>query len=104
MSGGIIDVRQNGETSYGGVNIRDDIVKGLSQPVGQKYLPGLLLYDEEGLRLYEERTHADEYYLFSDEETLLKRHACDIVQVMQDQHEDTGHHSVGGVILELGAG
>ena len=102
MSGRIIDVRLNGETSYGGVNIRDDIVEGLSQPVDQKYLPGLLLYDEEGLRLYEDGTiHADEYYLFSDEETLLKRHACDIVQVMRGRHED---HSVGGVILELGAG
>ena len=107
MSGRIIDVRLNrdNEASYGGVNIHDEIVKALSRPVDQKYLPGLLLYDDEGLRLYDDiTTQCDEYYLFSTEETLLKRHAYDIVQVMQDRHRDNDHKPAGGAVLELGAG
>ena len=107
MSGRIIDVRQNrdSEASYGGVNIHDEIVKALSRPVDQKYLPGLLLYDEEGLHLYDDiTTKSDEYYLFPTEETLLKMHAYDIVQVMQGRHGDSDHHPAGGAVLELGAG
>ena len=107
MSGRIIDVRENrdSEASYGGVNIHDEIVKALSRPVDQKCLPGLLLYDEEGLRLYDDiTTHCDEYYLFPTEESLLKRHAYDIVQVMQGRHQDNGYHPAGGAVVELGAG
>ncbi len=103
MSGRIIDVQLN--VSGGGVNVRDEIVKGLSRPVGQKALPQLLLYDEEGLHIYDEiTTHSEEYYLFRAEETLLKKHAYDIVQIMQGQHGDRGHHPIRGVVLELGAG
>lgn len=107
MSGRIFDVRLNrgGEASYGGVNIYDEIVNALSRPVDQKYLPGLLLYDEEGLHLYDDiTTQSDEYYLFPTEETLLKRHALDMAQVMQGRYEDSDQHPVGGAVLELGAG
>jgi len=105
MSAHIIDVRLDHKTTNGEVNIRDEIVKGLSQPVGQKTLPQLLLYDEEGLRIYDEiTTQADEYYVFPAEETLLKRHANDIVQIMQGRHENNDSHPIEGVVLELGAG
>jgi len=107
MSGRIIDVyiNRDSEASNSGVNIYDKIVKALSQPVDQKYLPGLLLYDEEGLHLYNDiTTQSDEYYLFPTKETLLKRHAYDIVQVMQGQRKDSDHHPAGGAIVELGAG
>ena len=105
MSAHIIDVRLDHKTSNGEVNIRDEIVKGLSHPAGQKILPQLLLYDEEGLRIYDEiTTHADEYYVFPAEEALLMRHANDIVQIMQGRYENKDNHPIEGVVLELGAG
>ena len=105
MSTHIIDVRLDHKTTNGEVNIRDEIIKGLSQPAGQKTLPQLLLYDEEGLRIYDEiTTQADEYYVFPAEETLLKRHANDIVQIMQGRHENNDNHPIESVVLELGAG
>jgi uncharacterized SAM-dependent methyltransferase len=98
MSAHVIDVRLNNEASNGEVNVRDEIVKGLSRPAGQKILPQILLYDEEGLRIFDEiTTGVDDYYIFPAEEDLLKRHADDIVQVMHGKEDE-------GVILELGAG
>ena len=101
MSAHITDVRLNHKASNGEVNIRDEIVKGLSRPAGQKILPQILLYDEEGLRIFDEiTTGVDDYYIFPAEENLLKRHAHDIVQVM---HGKEGQ-PVESVVLELGAG
>jgi L-histidine Nalpha-methyltransferase / hercynylcysteine S-oxide synthase len=34
--------------------MHEEIVKGLSRPLNQKILPTILLYDEEGLRIYDE--------------------------------------------------
>ncbi|KAF8837654.1 DUF323 domain-containing protein [Paxillus ammoniavirescens] len=83
-------------------NISDEIVKGLQAPLNAKTLPTLLLYDERGLKLYDEMTtDAPEYYLFGAEEEILQRRACEIVQVM---HSRTGGILPGEVILELGAG
>ena len=105
MSAHIIDVRLDHKTSNGEANIRDEIIKGLSQPAGQKILPQLLLYDEEGLSIYDEiTTQADEYYVFPAEEALLKRHANDIVQIMQGRHENNDNCPIESVVLELGAG
>lgn len=74
----------------------------LSHPVGQKTLPTILLYDERGLRLYDNiTTGAPEYYLFGAEEQILKDHADDIVKVM---HGSTSAPLMDEVILELGAG
>jgi uncharacterized SAM-dependent methyltransferase len=106
MTAHIIDVRLDNKTSNGEINVRDEIVKGLTYPAGQKILPQLLLYDEEGLRIYDEiTTQADEYYVFPAEEALLKRHANDIVHIMQGRHENKDNDPIEGVVvLELGAG
>ena len=46
--------------------LREQILQGLSKPVGKKTLPTMLLYDERGLRLYDNiTTNCPEYYLFS---------------------------------------
>lgn len=101
MSAHIIDVRLNSNASNGEVNIRDEIIKGLERPPGQKTLPQLLLYDNEGLRIFDEiTTGVDDYYIFPAEENLLKTHANDIVRVMHG-NEDQPMESV---VLELGAG
>jgi L-histidine Nalpha-methyltransferase / hercynylcysteine S-oxide synthase len=101
MSAHIIDVRLNSNASNGEVNIRDEITKGLSRPAGQKILPQLLLYDNEGLRIFDEiTTDVDDYYIFPAEENLLKRHANDIVRVMHGKEDQP----MESVVLELGAG
>lgn len=100
MSAHIIDVRLNNKASNGEVDIRDEVIKGLSRPAGQKILPQILLYDEEGLHIFNEiTTGTDDYYIFPAEEKLLKTHAHDIVQVMYGNEDQP----IEGVVLELGA-
>lgn len=97
----IIDIRNNYPNSSNAFDIRNDIVKGLSLPAGQKTIPTLLLYDERGLRIYDElTTKASEYYLFSAEEEILKKKADAIVRSI---HSPSGQFSEE-VIVELGAG
>lgn len=106
----IVDVRAATEHVTGGkddesqisASIAGQILTGLSQPTNQKTLPTLLLYNERGLRLYDQiTTGAPEYYLFSAEEEILKEHADDIIRVM---HSREGDILPGEVVLELGAG
>ncbi|KAH9933269.1 hypothetical protein B0H21DRAFT_825820 [Amylocystis lapponica] len=102
---GIIDIRrQHAQRVAGGQDtLRDHIVAGLLRPVGQKELPTMLLYDERGLRLYDDiTTMAPEYYLFPAEEQILKDHADQIVRSM---HAYTGGApALEEVVVELGAG
>lgn len=105
MSARIVDVRLNDNASNGEADLRHDVIKGLLKPNGQKTLPTLLLYDEEGLRIYDEITvHADEYYLFPAEENLFKSHANEIIQIMHNRLESDGRGPAESVVLELGAG
>ncbi|KDN51927.1 hypothetical protein RSAG8_00478, partial [Rhizoctonia solani AG-8 WAC10335] len=96
----IVDVRENtsSDTSLSN-NIVDAIIEGLSKPSGARSLTTLLLYNERGLRLYDDiTTKATEYYLFGCEEQILADHADEIVRAMgaaQRDHE---------VVIELGAG
>lgn len=82
--------------------LHQQILDGLSQPVGQKTLPTMLLYDELGLRLYDAiTTDAEEYYLFPAEEEILRDHSADIVRYM---HAGSGASLDNETIVELGAG
>ena len=99
----IINVRADKRISDGGDSIRDQIVAGLSKSEGEKWLPTMLLYDERGLRLYDDiTTKIPEYYLFSAEEEILKNHADQIVHVMHAA--DDGKVKSDEVVVELGAG
>ncbi|TFY76446.1 hypothetical protein EWM64_g7565 [Hericium alpestre] len=85
-----------------GADTRSTILEGLQRPEGSKELPTLLLYDERGLRLYDDiTTSVDEYYLFPAEERILKTNAADIVRVM---HGASNGVVTGETVLELGAG
>ncbi|KAJ7145247.1 DUF323 domain-containing protein [Mycena filopes] len=78
------------------------VLEGLKGPSGGKHLPTMLLYDERGLRLYDDiTTHVPEYYLFGAEEEILKKKSDEIVAAM---HQGTGGFSADEVVLELGAG
>jgi uncharacterized SAM-dependent methyltransferase len=101
MPAEIVDVHSHNNVDSG--DIPAQIVNGLLRPTGYKQIPTILLYDERGLRLYDDiTTEVPEYYLFGAEEEILKNNADEIVQVM--------HCGVGGevstdeVVLELGAG
>src|SRR5438309_2342292 len=62
----IVDVRENTSSNTSLSNtIVDAIIEGLSKPSGARSLTTLLLYNERGLRLYDDiTTKATEYYLF----------------------------------------
>lgn len=75
-------------------DIRLDAIKGLSGFSSEKELPGLLLYDEAGLRLFEEITYQPEYYLTGVEIKLLKKHAISIANQIKN----------GAWVIELGGG
>ncbi|KIY47486.1 DUF323 domain-containing protein [Fistulina hepatica ATCC 64428] len=79
------------------------VLNGLRHSEGKKTLPTMLLYDERGLRLYDEiTTSAPAYYLFKAEEDILKAHANDIVRVMRSPNGSNGQ--VNEIVLELGSG
>jgi L-histidine Nalpha-methyltransferase / hercynylcysteine S-oxide synthase len=94
----IIDLRSH---SSDGLDIAQQLRDGLSRPHGQKQIPTMLLYDERGLKLYDDlTTEAPEYYLFPAEEEILKNNADDIVRVMHGEAQIFSDE----VVVELGAG
>ena len=87
----IIDIRQGGSD----VSIVDEIRQKLNPGQGQeRRMPTLLLYDEEGLRLFEEITYLEEYYLTNAEIETLTTHAEAIVRLVEP----------GSQLIELGSG
>ena len=102
MRADIIDVHAHGAEDNTRA-IREQLLTGLRQSQGQKHIPTMLLYDEQGLKLYDDiTTHVPEYYLFAAEEEILKKNADEIVRVM---HGSTGGGPVNGeIVIELGAG
>jgi hypothetical protein len=87
----IIDIRQD---DFDGSLVKD-IYNGLNpQDGGQRTLPTLLLYDCEGLRLFEKITYLDEYYLTNAEIEVLTTHAKAIVEQIPENSQ----------LVELGSG
>ncbi|KAI9776912.1 MAG: hypothetical protein M1835_005376 [Candelina submexicana] len=88
---GIIDIRRDRDEH----SLLNEIYKGLSPSQGQeKVLPTLLLYDESGLKLFEDITYLDQYYLTNAEIEVLKTHAHTVVQQIEP----------GSMVIELGSG
>ncbi|EUC45427.1 hypothetical protein COCMIDRAFT_95519 [Bipolaris oryzae ATCC 44560] len=91
MAAKIIDIR----VDTVGSDILADIKKGLRPVAGaEKTLPTLLLYDQEGLRLFEQITYQEEYYLTNAEIEVLETYADKIAQRI----------SPGSIVVELGSG
>ena len=94
----IIDLHSRSGDS---LDIPQQIRDGLSRPFGHKQIPTILLYDERGLRLYDDiTTEVPEYYLFSAEEEILKNKADEIVRTMHSGIQISSDE----VVVELGAG
>ena len=90
-SNNIIDIRSDTD----GFDLLKDIHDGL-RPIsgGEKTLPTLLLYDQEGLKLFERITYLEEYYLTRAEIEVLETFADRIAErVSQDS-----------IVVELGSG
>ena len=87
----ITDIRR-GEFDYPLLN---EIKSKLNPSEGkEKQLPTLLLYDEQGLKLFEDVTYLDEYYLTNSEIEVLTNHADGIAKKIH----------TGSILVELGSG
>ncbi|PPR00441.1 hypothetical protein CVT24_004502 [Panaeolus cyanescens] len=101
MPAEILDLHARSNEGIVVSDIPKQIIDGLSRPVNEKQMPTMVLYDERGLRLYDDiTTEAPEYYLFQAEENILKSKADEIVHAM---HQTSGVRS-DEVVVELGAG
>jgi len=87
----IIDIRGGG-LEY---SILDDMRKKMDPGEGlERRMPTLLLYDEQGLRLFEDITYLEEYYLTNAEIEVLQKYADEIAGLVP----------TGSLVVELGSG
>ena len=87
----IIDIRSD----TAGIELKQEILAGLKPADGkEKTLPTLLLYDEQGLKLFERITYLQEYYLTGEEIGVLERHADNIAERIPNS----------SMVVELGSG
>lgn len=87
----IQDIRRD----QAGIPLLDEIRTSLRpQDGGEKRLPTLLLYDEQGLKLFEDITYLDEYYLTNAEIEVLENNAAAIADLVPEDCD----------VLELGSG
>ena len=87
----IIDIRMERDEH----SILQDIKTGLRPQIGKaKTLPTLLLYDGNGLKLFEKITYLEEYYLTNTEIEVLEKYASHIAERIKPN----------SIILELGSG
>lgn len=89
----IIDIRRDG----GLTPLAEQIRSGLRpKDGGEKTLPTLLLYNEDGLKLFEKITYLEEYYPTNQEIEVLERYA--------DRIADRIALQPGSMVVELGSG
>lgn len=87
----IVDIRQN-DVQFSLVN---EIHAGIDPPAGTPpSMPTMLLYDAVGLKLFEDITFVEEYYLTNAEIEVLQTHARRIAERVPDNAQ----------LLELGSG
>ncbi|EYE96655.1 DUF323 domain protein [Aspergillus ruber CBS 135680] len=87
----IVDIRQS-NVSF---SLANDIQKGINPPEGTpRSMPTMLLYDAEGLKLFERITYLDEYYLTNAEIEVLTNNARRLVERIPNDAQ----------LLELGSG
>ncbi|KAF3906342.1 hypothetical protein ABW20_dc0103915 [Dactylellina cionopaga] len=86
----IIDIR----SSMVEFQLNEDIINGIRGGFGEKTLPTMLLYNEAGLKIFEEITYTDDYYLTNAEIEVLTNNATEIAARVPD----------GAVLVELGSG
>jgi len=89
----ILDIRR-GDVEYSNI-IVDEVRRGLNPPDGsERTLPTLLLYDQKGLKLFEEIMDLDQYYLTKSEIEVLEENADKMSEIIRP----------GSMVVELGSG
>lgn len=88
----IIDIRSD----TAGIELKQLIHSGLQPEDGstEKTLPTLLLYDNKGLKLFEEITYLEQYYLTGEEIKVLEANADQIAERIP----------TNALVVELGSG
>ncbi|KAK6340627.1 hypothetical protein TWF696_008951 [Orbilia brochopaga] len=86
----ILDIR----TSLVEETLNEAIIDGLKADYGKKTLPTMLLYDSAGLKIFEEITYVEDYYLTNAEIEVLTTNAAEIAAAVPD----------GALLVELGSG
>lgn len=87
----ILDIRRKHTSS----SLRNELGEKLRGNQGkEKQLPTILLYDEQGLKLFEEITYLEEYYLTNAEIEVLNTHSDSIAKEIPH----------GVQLIELGSG
>lgn len=87
----ILDIRRKKTSS----SLLDELGEKLRGQQGEeKQMPTILLYDERGLKLFEEITYLEEYYLTNAEIEALKAHSDSIAKEIPH----------GVQMIELGSG
>lgn len=76
------------------IDMRKAIISGLKET--PPTLPTVILYDEQGLKLFEKITYLDEYYLTNCEIAILSSKSDEIVKCLGLKD--------GGIVVELGSG
>ncbi|KAI7866528.1 hypothetical protein BDF14DRAFT_1743578 [Spinellus fusiger] len=80
--------------AFKSTTLADTIIESLEKPVHQKSIPTFVLYDNRGLRLFDEITYQPEYYLTNAEINILEKQANALADRLQQ----------GSVLIELGSG
>jgi len=87
----IVDIRADKQD----LPLKQAILDGLDPADGaEKHLTTLLLYDEAGLKLFEEITYLEEYYPTNAEIEVLEQYAKQMAKCIPDD----------SILLELGSG
>ncbi|KAK0666797.1 histidine-specific methyltransferase [Cercophora samala] len=90
----VLDIRTSRQSLLH--NLDSQILEGLCQPEGSKFLPSLLLWGEKGQVLYDDVLEAPEYYPYRVEDELLQQRVDDIARTVASTRTD--------MLIELGAG
>ncbi|KAF7159443.1 hypothetical protein CNMCM6106_006716 [Aspergillus hiratsukae] len=93
VANNILDIRSDKEE----VQLKESLeqsIRTACRDDGEAAMPDLLLWDEKGLRYFEEVTYTPSYYLTNEEIGLLERHKYQIAE----------HIPSGSMLVELGSG
>ncbi|GLB39964.1 hypothetical protein LshimejAT787_0704740 [Lyophyllum shimeji] len=97
----ILDIRKAKDGPGAIPQLAEEILRGLLKAPGQRTLPSEILYDEVGLKLYNEgvgTTWTEWYYPFTAEKQILDEHGHDIAKRLKMSRKGEA------VLIELGAG
>ena len=90
---GVIDIRSHDGVEYLSQETKDALKIPASSQAPRR-IPNMLLWDQEGLRRFEDITYLDEYYLTQTEIGILERSSKEIAQKIKPE----------SMLMELGSG